>query len=117
MTAQQNESTLFDRQLGVATTRIEELDRRVKAMEDKSDNIKEDLRDLDKRLTDIDARLKKLEESTKEIAKSVGDLVKQTSKFDGFLAGVKISTNFWYVVGFVVFSFAGYIISKVLPLL
>ena len=90
------------------------LGRRVKTMEEKGDNIKEDLRDLDKRLTNIDARLNKMEESTKEIAKSVGELVKQTSKFDGFLSGVKQATNFWYIMGCGVFGAAGFILSKFL---
>lgn len=101
----------FDKQLGVAETRMSEHDRRLESVEEKSEKFKDEIARINSRLENIDARLTKMEETMSDVKKSVDELVKTSSKMDGFLSGVKVSTNFWYIAACVVFSIAGYCLS------
>ena len=104
--------TNYDKQLGVAETRMSEHDRRLASVEEKSEKFKDEIAKINSRLENIDARLTKMEETMAGVKKSVDDLVKSTSKLDGFLSGVKITTNFWYVAACVIFSLVGYFIAR-----
>ena len=99
MTATSNESfSPFDRQLGVATTRMDEHDRRLTKQEDVSAQLSKDLREIEKNHASFDTRLGTLEKTTAEIRDSLDKLVEKSSHFSGFLSGFKVASGFWYAV-------------------
>lgn len=114
MTTSNNQESGFDRQLGVATSRMDEHDRRLQNLEGKSDEAKNDVKNIEARLENLDARLGTVETNVAEIKTAVTKIAEKASKLDGFLLGVKTATNFWYVIACAVFGIAGFVLSKFL---
>lgn len=112
-----NSAGAVDRQLGVASTRMDEHDRRIQEQKEAIEDIRSDIRKLESASVDLAARLKALEESTKKISDSVDNLVKLANSTTGFIAGFKSASTIWYAVIAIFFTAAGFVISKVLPLL
>lgn len=104
----------FDRQLGVATTRMDEHDRRLKKQEDVTEQLRQDLREIEKKHASFDTRLGTLEKTTVEIRDSLNKLVEKSSHFSGFLSGFKVASGFWYAVMTLIGGAIGYVVSKLI---
>lgn len=109
-----NPESGFDRQLGVASSRMDEHDRRLENLERSAEAARNDVKKIEARLENLDARLGTVEKNVAEIKATVTRIAEKASKLDGFLLGVKTATNFWYVAACAVFGIAGYIIARFL---
>ncbi len=112
MTGINDNSSPFDRQLGVASTRMDEHDRRLKSQEEVAEQLRRDLREIEKAQADFGARLQTEEIHTKEIRTTLSTLSQKCDQFSGFLAGFKSASVIWYAAMTLIGSVVGFVISK-----
>lgn len=100
----------FDRQLGEAKTRVDEHDRRLTTLEEATNDIRKDIRNLEKNVAEINTRISALD----NISSSVNELVKKSSELDGFMKGFKAASNIWYAVMTLIGGVVGFAIKEIL---
>lgn len=111
MTADNNS---INRELGEATSRMDDHHRRLAELERISGTSRDDISKITAKLGAMDVRLKALEDTTKEIQTSVKKILDRTNTWEGFFNGVKFASGIWYVVIMAVSGALGAVITKML---